>query len=179
MKNLTVLLGLALLGGCSSDESTSGSTSGEKIITANDFESVAGWNVDPNMLERGRAHSGQYAIKVDKDREFSLTFDMALGQATPTKIKTVHLEAWAFLPSNRSTGQLGVQVMDAANAQQVFGDAIKLGEVVKSYNKWVLVSKEIALPDNITAGQHIRVSLWRADATDAVLIDDVKLSIKN
>lgn len=178
MKNFTVLLGLALLGACSSDDKA-GSGSGGKVITANDFEESAGWNVDPAMLDRGRAHSGQYAIKVDKDHEFSLGFDMALGQATPAKIKTVHLEGWAFRVGDNSTGILGVQVMDVNNpGQQVFGDGIKIAEVVKSKGKWEQISKDITLPDNITAAQHLRVSLWRADGTDAVLVDDVKLSIK-
>lgn len=180
MKNFTVLLGLALLSACSSDDKAGGSTSGEKVITFNDFESSAGWNVDPGMLDRGRAHSGLYAIKADKDHEFSLTFDMALGQATPAKIKTVHLEGWAFRAGNGSTGILGVQVMDAQNpGQQTFGDGIKIGEVVKTTGKWEQISKDITLPDNITAAQHIRLSLWRADGSDAVLVDDVKLSIKN
>ncbi|MCA8832425.1 hypothetical protein [Hymenobacter pini] len=177
MKKITVLLALVGLSACSSEDKASSNTDG-KLITANDFESSAGWNVDPNLLDRGRAHSGQYAIKVDQNREFSLTFDMALGQATPTKIKTVHLEAWAFLPSDKATGMLGVQVMDDTNSKQVFGDGIRLGDVVKSYGKWTQVSKDINLPADITAAQHIRVSLWRADASDFVLVDDVKLSIK-
>ncbi|GAB3861133.1 hypothetical protein GCM10028822_40140 [Hymenobacter terrigena] len=177
MKKYIVLLSLGLLSACSSDTKST-SASGDKIITANDFESTAGWDVSPTMLDRGRAHSGKYAIKVDKDHEFSLTFDTPLGQASPTKIKTVHLEAWAFLPSDKSTGVLGVQIMDANN-QQVFGDGIKLGEVVKSHNKWVQVGQDFVLPDNITAAQHIRMSLWRADASDQVLVDDVKLSIKD
>ncbi|SNR74298.1 MULTISPECIES: hypothetical protein [Hymenobacter] len=178
MKKIAVLLGLAFLGACSSDD-TSAVASDSKTITANDFESLAGWNNDPATLDKGHAHSGQYAIKVDKDHEFSTTFDMALGLATPAKIKTVHLEAWAYLPSNKATGMLGVQVMDPATNQQVFGDGIRLGEQVKEYNKWTQVSKDIVLPDNITSLQHIRMSLWRADATDRVLVDDVKLSIKD
>ncbi|MBD2766887.1 hypothetical protein IC235_03150 [Hymenobacter sp. BT664] len=178
MKNIAALLALILLGACSSDKK-SGSASGNKIITANDFESVAGWNVDPLILDRGRAHSGQYAIKVDASHEFSLTFDMALGMATPSKIKKLHLEAWAFLPSNKATGVLGIQLMGGpSNSDMLYGDGIQLGQEVKTYNKWVKVSKEFTLPDNITAAQHIRLSLWRADASDFVLVDDIELSIK-
>ncbi|WP_303309532.1 hypothetical protein [Hymenobacter sp. BT730] len=177
MRKLTILLGLSLLGACSADEPSGTATSGKRIITANDFESVAGWNVDPSLLDRGRARSGQYAIKVDQDHEFSLTFDMPLGQATPSKIKHVRLEAWAYLLSEKSTGVLGVQIMEPGTNNQTFGDDIKLGDVVKAHNKWVHVSKDITLPDNITALQHIRLSLWRANASDAVLVDDVKLSI--
>lgn len=176
MKKSAALLGLVLLDACASPDNQGSHSPAGRLITANDFES-AGWNVDPALLDRGRAHSGQYAIKVDASHEFSLTFDMALGQATPAKIKAVRLEAWAFLPSDKATGVLGVQIMGGpTNGDQVFGDGIKLGEVVKSYNKWVPVSKDISLPDNITAVQHIRLSLWRAGASDVVLVDDVRLS---
>ncbi|WP_375434659.1 hypothetical protein [uncultured Hymenobacter sp.] len=177
MKTYLYLLGLALLGSCSSDNE-SGLKVDENTITANDFESLAGWNNDPAALDRGRAHSGQYAIKVDNNREFSLTFDSPLMLVSQKKFKTIVLEAWAYLPSERSTGILGIQIVDPATGQQVYGDGIKLGEVVKSYKKWVQVSKEFALPPNINATQHMRLSLWRADATDAVLIDDLKVSIK-
>lgn len=175
--SFAVLFGLTLLNSCSGDKS--GSAVGEKVIMANDFESVAGWNVDPTLLDRGHAHSGQYAIKVDQTHEFSLTYDMALGLASPVKVKTVHLEAWAFLPSNKSTGVLGIQLMGGpTNSDGVFGEGIRLGEVVKKYNEWVLVSKDFTFPDNITPLEHIRLSLWRADASDRVLVDDVKLTIK-
>lgn len=181
MKIATISLGLLSLLSLSacSDKNSSGAAN-DKIITSNDFESAAGWNVDPTLLYRGRAHSGQYAIKVDGEHEFSLTFDMPLAQATPTKIKTVHLEAWALLPSDKATGQLGVQVMKPENlSEQVFGEGIQLQEVVKKYNEWVKVSKDITLPDDITPMQHLRVTLWRAGSSEQVLVDDVELSIKD
>ncbi|WP_400192621.1 hypothetical protein [Hymenobacter sp. B81] len=177
MKAHIGLLGLLVLGACSSDNQT-GPKAGEKIITFNDFESLAGWNNDPAALDKGRAHSGQYAIKVDGNREFSLTFNMPLGAVSPQKFKTVVLDAWAYLPSEKATGVLGVQIVNPETNQQVMGEGIKLGDEIKSYKKWMPVRKEITLPDNITPTQYIRLSLWRADASDVVLVDDVKLSIK-
>ncbi|RYU78423.1 hypothetical protein [Hymenobacter persicinus] len=178
MKTYIGLLGLALLGACSSDNGQNLKVD-DKTITANDFESIAGWNNDPTTLDRGRAHSGQYAIKVDGNHEFSTTFDMPLALASSKKFNTVLLEGWAYLPSDKSTGMLGIQILDPNNpGKEIFGDGIRLGEVVKEYKKWVPVSKEFKLPDNINATQHIRMSLWRADASDFVLVDDVKISIK-
>lgn len=171
------LLSFALLGSCTSDKGT-GLQVDENTITANDFESLAGWNNDPMALDRGRAHSGQYALKVDNNREFSLTFDSPLMVVSQRKFKTVVMEAWAYLPSERATGILGIQIVDPVTGQQAYGDGIKLGEEVKSYKKWVPITKEFVLPSDMKTTHHIRFSLWRADATDVVLIDDFKVSIK-
>ena len=180
MRNNFLLLTLALMSACSSADESADNVASNKIITTNDFESVAGWGcVDLATLEHGQAHSGHYSLKVDGGHEFSLTFDMALGVATPSKIKTVRLDAWAYLPSDKATGVLGIQIMEPAGNAQTYGEGIRLGEVVKEYGKWVKVSKDFVLPDNITAMQHLRMSLWRAGASDYVLIDDIRLSIKN
>jgi hypothetical protein len=177
MKKIIVLLSLTVLGACSSN--TEDDIPIDKIITTNDFESVIGWNANTGTIDKGRAHSGKYAIKVDQDHEFSLTYDVALGEVTPRKPRILHLKAWAFLGGYQSTGVLGIQIMEpGVDDKQVFSDGIKLIEAVKSYKKWVQISKDIVLPDNVTAAQHIRLSLWRADASDLILIDDVSLSVK-
>lgn len=171
----TLMLGLTVLAACG--DKTSSPSSDPDTITFNDFEGSAGWNVDPTSLDKGRAHSGKWAAKVDKDHEFSLTFDMALGQISPRKFKKVHMEAWAFMPAGNATGILGIQVMKPESTDQQYGDGLKLQDVVKDYGKWVLVSKDFTLPDDITPAQHMRFSLWRADAGNFVLVDDVKLTI--
>lgn len=183
MKQLAGILCLAGLGACSAD-APADSVVDANTITFNTFEGGGGWSNDagrndPTLLAKGRAHSGQYAIKVDQNHEFSLTFDMALGLISRHKFKTVRLDAWAFMPSDKATGILGLQVMEPGTNQQTYGEGIKLKDAVHTYRKWVPVSKEFTLPDNITLAQHLRLSLWRADASDEVLIDDVKLSIVN
>jgi hypothetical protein len=184
MKAIVSLLGFALLSACASDKKpdATGPTAEANTITFNNFDAGGGWSNDPGrndptLLDKGRAHSGQYAIKVDPSHEFSLTYDMVLGQLASHKFKTVRLNAWVFMPSNRATGVLVLQVMKADKNEQVYGDGIKLGETVKTYNEWVAVSKDFDLPNDIAPGQHLRLSLWRADASDIVLADDVKLSI--
>jgi hypothetical protein len=181
MKKIAGLLGLALLSACSSN-SKSDTTVDEKTITFNNFEGGPGWSNDPyrnniDLFDKGRAHSGQYAIKVDQNNEFGMTFDMPLGKVSPAKFKKIRLEGWVFMPSERATGVLGMQIINHESNQQTFGDAIVMRDAVKEYNKWVHVSKDIVLPDDITPAQHLRMALWRADATDVLLADDVKLSI--
>ncbi|HEX8351130.1 MAG TPA: hypothetical protein VF598_14300 [Hymenobacter sp.] len=181
MKETAGLLFMALLGACSADKA-SGTKVGANTVTFNDFEAGGGWSNDPGrndpgLLDKGRAHSGQYALKADKDHEFSLTFDMALGRIRTHKFKTLHLEAWAFMPNDKATGVLVLQVMEPSTNQQLYGDGLKLRDAVKSYNQWVPISKDFTLPDNITLAQHLRLSLWRADAGEEVLVDDVHLSM--
>ncbi|MDO7847948.1 hypothetical protein Q5H92_16400 [Hymenobacter sp. M29] len=174
MKKFTLLFGLTLLAACSSEDKAVD----DKIITKNDFEALAGWNTDPAALFRGKAHSGRYALKVDKDHEFSTTFEMALGYISPTRVKAIHLEAWVLLPSDKATGVLGVQVIEPETGKEVFGGGIRVAEVVKARGKWEKVEADYTLPENTTPTQRLRLSLWRANASDQVVIDDVTLSVK-
>lgn len=181
-KRTAGLLSLVLLGACSTNQLDSSLDA--NTITFNNFEAGGGWSFDagrndPLLLDKGRAHSGQYAIKVDQNHEFSLTFDMPLVLIRPKKFKIVHLDAWVFMPSDRATGVLGLQVIAPETGQQVYGDGVKLRDAVKTYKEWVPVSQDFTLPDTVTPLQHLRFSVWRADASDFVLVDDVKLSIKD
>lgn len=181
MQRLVMLLGLALVSGCSTEPLPNAKIDAT-TVTFNDFESGGGWSNDPgrndpSLVEKGPAHSGQYAIKVDKDHEFSLTYAMQLGRMRAAKFQKLRLEAWAFLPSAQATGVVGLQLFSPDNSKLLFSDDIKLRDAVKTYGKWVLVSKDILLPDSVAPAQQLRLFLWRADASDKVLLDDVKLSI--
>jgi hypothetical protein len=146
-------------------------------ITRNDFEAMAGWVSDGSSLTKDHAHSGIYSIKVDKDKEFGLTYQAPLGNVSPHKLRGLAIEAWVFMPSAKANGVLGMQVIDPAqNGQQIFGEGINLGEQVKEYNKWVVVRKEIMLPANVAYTHNLKVFLWRSGATEPVYVDD--LSIK-
>ncbi|TDN36581.1 hypothetical protein A8B98_07765 [Hymenobacter sp. UV11] len=176
-----MLLGLTLVSACTTEFSPNAKIDA-KTVTFNDFESGGGWSNDPSrndpgLVEKGLAHSGQYALKVDKDHEFSLTYAMALGKMREAKFQKLHLEAWAFMPSDQATGVVGLQVLSPDNSKQIFSDDIKLRDAVKTYGEWVFVSKDITLPDSVAPAQQLRLYLWRADAGDKVLLDDVKLSI--
>jgi hypothetical protein len=183
MKQRTALLGLAWLAACSSPNPV-GPDVDTSTFTFNNFEAGGGWSSNanqnnPDLVVRGNAHSGQYALRVDRDHEYSLTYDMPLGSISRTKFKTVHLEAWVFMASQRGTATIGLQIMQPDGNTSVGGGDLKFREAVHEYGKWVKVTKDFVLPDNITALQRLRVFMWRADATEEVLLDDVKLSIKN
>lgn len=177
---LTTLLALAattaVAASCGNDDAQKPVNG--RVITQNDFESTAGWGVDPAALSREQAHSGVYSITVNPTHEFSLTYEAALGQISPQKFKKIHLEAWAYLQSQKGNASLGVQFTDPAQGNKAIGgEGIDLGQAVKQYNKWVLVSKDFVLPDNVTSANHLKVFVWRAMASQPVFIDDIRLTI--
>ena len=178
MKNIFCFLVLAsLTASCSSDNNLP--ADGPNLITKNDFEALAGWGgVDPATLSKVRAHSGKYSLEVHPpDRDYSITYDAALGQVSPRKVKKIRLDAWVFLTSAKASGMLVMQVKDPAQADKnIFWDGIKLTETVKEYNKWVKVSKEFTLPETIAYTNHVQLFLWRGDASEPVYADDISLT---
>jgi hypothetical protein len=177
---ITTLLAFAALAtltaSCSKDEAAQ--TAGGRVVTSNDFESTAGWGVDPNLLSREKARSGQYSISVDGSREFSLTYENSLGNLSPQKFTKVRLSAWVYLLSPKGNGSLGVQFTDPAQGNKAIGgEGIALAEEVKKYNEWVQVSKDFTLPANVTSANHIKVFLWRGMASQAIYVDDISLAI--
>ena len=183
MKYFTALLGLGLLAGCAGPPAGYPELDTHPI-TFNNFEAGGGWSNDPgrndySLVVRGNAHSGQYALRVDRDHEFSLTYEMPLGRLSHTPIKVVHLEARVFMVNYKATANIGLQIMEPDGLHQVHGDDLKLREVVNTFSKWVKVNKDFALPAGLQPEQRLRVYLWRADAREEVLLDDVKLSITN
>jgi len=185
MKHFIALLGLALLGACSSPPPNPvGPDVDTSTFTFNNFEAGGGWSSNanqnnPDLVVRGNAHSGQYALRVDRDHEYSLTYEMPLGSISPRKFRAVHLEAWVFMASERGTATIGWQLMQPDGSAAVTGGELKLREAVHDYGKWVKVTTDFVLPAEAQALQRLRVFMWRADAREEVLLDDVKLSIRN
>lgn len=177
MKNLFCVLALAgLMASCSSDDALP--AAGANTITTNDFESMMGWVANSETLTKEHAHSGKYALKVDAGHEYSLTYDAVLGQVSPRKLKKIRVTGWGMLPNEKATGVLSVQVTDPDQGNKgVFGEGIDLKEQIKDYNKWVKVSKEFTLPDEVTYTQHMKIFLWRAGSSEPAYIDDIAVEI--
>lgn len=171
---LNALLMVGLVAGCSDTKQTATRIN---VLTSNDFESMAGWMPESNTLTREEAHSGIYSIKVDADKEFSLGYDIELGQVTPRKPKKIKLEAWAYIESDKSQAQMGMQIADPTSGRNIFGDGIVLTDQIKESRKWTAISKEIALPDSIISTYHIKVFLWRSYVPETAYLDDVRVLV--
>jgi hypothetical protein len=177
---ISSLIGLLVMSACAAHDPLPDIDA--NTITFNNFEGGNGWSSDPNRNDpskvmKGTAHSGQYALRVDQNHEFSLTFDLPLGKISSSKFKGVHLDAWVFMPSAKATAAIGMQIVQPDGSIAVNGSDIKFGEAIKTYNEWVPVSTDFVLPDNIIPAQRLRVFMWRASASEEAFLDDVKLSI--
>ncbi|RFP66891.1 hypothetical protein D0N36_02065 [Hymenobacter lapidiphilus] len=127
-------------------------------------------------MSKVQAHSGRYSIFVDRTREFSLTFNAPLYRTVSFRPHSVEVEAWVYLTDDNSTAELGVQLVNSATDNtELFGDGIKLQEAAKVHKKWVKVAKTIVLPDSVKPTQHLKVFLWRSNATSPVYVDDITI----
>ena len=163
----------ALLGGCR--DSDAGHWVGD-MVTDNDFEAARGWGADPNGLTREHAHSGQFATFVSPAREFGLTFDVALHEASVHALKGVAVEAWAYLPSPQATASLNVEVrLPGPEGKLAFAGALALPDQVRENARWTRVRQEFALPAGLPADARLRIFLWRGGSQQPVYLDDLRV----
>lgn len=173
MKKTLLALALAALAACG-NENPNPAAFGKDVLMASDVDSLVGWIADPNALKPGPAHSGQYALRVDADHEFSPGYTMVLGQLSTTRIRGVKLEAWVYATDSNSSGKLEF-VLRQADGKELLRDQTRLEEV-KSFGKWVPVSKEIIFPTTITHTAQLVVYVSRSDARTPAYVDDLKLT---
>jgi hypothetical protein len=172
-----VLLALAAatsLSGCSGDNSTA--TSDKDVLMHNDFESMVGWIPDAVALTQEKAHSGRYSLKVDKEHEYSLGYNQLLGQLSPTRLRGVRIDAWAYAPEKDPTAQLRVALNGTVGGQAIAGEGVEFGSQVKDYGKWVKVSKEFIFPPNANYTSQLVVYLWSGGGPRRAYVDDVQLT---
>lgn len=176
MRKLFLLFSLATasLTGCSGSDNIS--ATGANVLTSNDFESLDGWTPPNPSLTRDVAHSGKYSVKIDGNTEFSLGYSAPLGKLSNVRIQKIKIQAWAYMASDKSQARLGVQLTDNQTGKEIFGDGINYSDQIKKYGTWTEITKEVTLPSDITATQVFKVFLWRAGASDAAYLDDVRIT---
>ena len=144
------------------------------MVTSNDFEAMRGWIVDSRSLSRDHAHSGQFSTYVSAEREYGLTFDVPLHEASVHQLKGVAVEAWVYLTSPQSAASLDVQV-SLPDGKLGFADRINLVDKVKEGARWTRIRQEFALPPNLPADARLRIFLWRNSSQQPVYLDDLRV----
>jgi hypothetical protein len=146
------------------------------LITFNDFEALDGWGEKLPSVNKERAYSGNYSIKVDKDLEFSYGYSKLLGQVTNRRPKSLKLHTYVFVPGKLTGKAILVITLTnpAGNNAPILQKFINL-EKVKDFRKWVEINEEIALPENVNETHQLNIYMWRFEATKPVYLDDLKV----
>lgn len=172
-RRAAIILTLSTMAACSGPDS--GNWVGD-YVTANDFEAVRGWSPDGAALTRDHAHSGQYAIFISPEREYSLTYDLPLNEASVHPLKGVAVEAWVYLPTTQAAASLEVQVrMPGQENKLGFAGSLKLPEQVQTDAKWTRVRQEFVFPAGLPGDAHLRIFLWRNMSNAPVYLDDLRV----
>ncbi|WP_460622283.1 hypothetical protein [Hymenobacter tenuis] len=167
---------LGLLAGCGRSSDVSPVGSGRAEWVRQDFENLFGWINPANAasLSTERAHSGRYSLKTGPDVEYSVGFNVLMGKLSATKPRKIHVEAWAWVPSEKSTTVLVIQIANATKT--VMWEGITLSSKVSSYKEWSKVEADVMLSPDITYEDGLSVYLWRQNETEPVYLDDLVIS---
>lgn len=150
-------------------------------ITLNNFEAMDGWGEPIPSLTNVQAHSGRYAIKVDKDVEYSMGYTNSLGAASSTKIKKLIVHSWVYADGPGANAVLVVQVtVPEKNNRQLFWQATELTTKEPGKTKeWQEVTQEYTLPDSVDAAHQLKVYMWRRGSDHATYLDDLEIRKEN
>lgn len=165
--------GLALLFGCTHPTPLSPAN----LISQNDFESLKGWVEVPPTLTTDRAHSGKYCSKVDASIEYGLCYTTTLAEAGLKAGQTIEVSAWGLRTAEPTNGAIVVQLIDPANGQQLYWEALDMATQVHTYNRWMLLEKTFTLPMKAKDSHQLRVYPWRYHATQATYFDDLRIML--
>ena len=180
MKKLLHLMGaLAALNLAGCGGSTESVIDPNVLVDAN-FDTLAGWIPDAmnGTLTREKAHSGNYALKVDGTHEYSLGYTAPLGNLSGTRIKKIKVSAWAFLVAGANASLVVTVGNPATPAEKpLMWEGLPL-EKSASPGKWVEISKVITLPKNILPTYTLGLYLWRTAGTQPVYLDDLRVTIE-
>lgn len=173
MKIYLFVLALATLTACG-NENPAPDILGKDVLMTSDVDGLVGWLSDPNALKPGPAHSGKYALRVDADHEFSPGYNTLLGQLSPTPLRGVKLDAWAYATDANASGKLTF-ILKAADGHELLREQTWL-EGNRPHGKWAPISKEIIFPAGVNYTTQVVIYLWRSDAHTPAYIDDIKLT---
>jgi hypothetical protein len=143
-----------------------------RVLTATSFEEMDGWVTPTPSLTTEKARTGQYALKVDQNTEFSLTYTNPLTHLSPRRFDQVRLTAWGYL-TEPGPAALVFQIT-RPDQTTAFYEKIDISQV----GAWAQISKVLTLPPVLDPADQVKVYLWRATATAPAYLDDLTISVE-
>jgi hypothetical protein len=175
MKNLFFSLLAVGFSACSS----SSSVKSADVLASNDFEQLDGWlgSAATPSLNRERAHSGEYSVKVDHNIDYSLGYKNQLGLLSPTRLHKIKIHCWVFLTNSKTAVALVTDIRNPDSAKSIVHDSYELAKVTKpkGYHQWVEVEHTIDLPKTVTYNSQLVVYMWRANSPEPAYLDDLQI----
>jgi hypothetical protein len=160
----------ALFYGCGKDES-------KDYMYQNNFENYVDWGCNNfNTIHRGDAHSGNWCVEIDSVRIYGPTFLCKMKDLAVKNPQSVKLSAWIYLPSGKSKTEVTVSIGESGKSAILWG-TLKTDDLIDSEKKWVHVSGEYEIPDNVNPDANFAVT-EKCTGTDRVLIDDIAFDLE-
>lgn len=179
---LLVLASAATLSACSGDATDKLAKLDQDTLLHNDFESIVGWVPDATTISKEQAHSGSFSLKVDPAHPYSLTYYSLLGQLSPSRIRGVRVDAWAYTPAPSASAnvRLSIGLNDAPGGKLLMGEGIAYGTQVRDAGKWVKISKEVIFPPGVNYSSQLVIYLWNGGSpgvgSGPAYLDDLQLT---
>lgn len=168
-----LLLGLLLFGllpGCQppADEAC--------VLIQSDFEQFEGWfDPLPGFLNTEQAHSGRYSYRLGNGAEYGSVYRTTLANTRCEGVpRRLRLSAWVYLPSGRIRKTKLVVQVDCHGRRPNVWRALEVSEVVRRYQQWERVQKNIALPTDLDPSDELQFYVWHAEANgEPTWVDDL------
>ena len=168
MKGFLLLLVIPFLAGCGSAGESG------RALAVNNFEGMDGWT-SVDYLTKERAHSGQFAARVDGSIEYAANYSNSLGRLSAEPISKLDITAWVYRTDRTSMASLIVEAKDPATQQNLLYKGIELAPLAKNLNEWTRVQHRLELPPTVNPATVLKIYLWRTGQAP-VYLDDFEIS---
>jgi hypothetical protein len=149
----------------------------ERLVFTEDFEHLDGWLPDATSLTTERAHSGRYAVKVDKEHPYSLTYRLVFGKTFTQRPRLLRLSAWVWVHGAADDARLLTAITPPdPNAPALSTTPIYVADNWP-YRRWTHVSRDIVIPPpGYPSSSNLVIYLWNLDTKHPVYADDWTLT---
>ena len=175
-KWLLVPLGLLAATGCQPRDGRPETRQRELMHTG--FEELPGWAPEtPPSLTTEKVHSGKFAVRVDQQHPYSLSYRTELGKLCPShRLRRLTLSAWVWVPSYQDDAVIVAAIASPGDPDHpTFRKSVYLTDS-GPFQQWKRVSRDLDLPSDIHADSQLTIYLWKSNANEPVYADDFQLT---
>ncbi len=139
-----------------------------------DFEEIKPTGKDSLLVSTDFAHSGNNAIKLDKNTEYSPGITEKMEKISPNGIGNADASVWIYLPDTATTAALVISFESSGKTIDWY--AVPLKDFVRSPNKWMQVVGSRKLPKAATKDDIMKVYIWNQDK-NTLYFDDLSVKV--